>query len=82
MFVIALGFCVAHSILENLLHKSVNARRDANYALTIFGQRKVLELVGISWVYAPPQPEQLNNPANRFCHLGASLMHVYGHADE
>ena len=62
MFVIALGFCVAHSILENLLHKSVNARRDANYALTIFGQRKVLELVGISWVYAPPQPEQLNSP--------------------
>ncbi len=48
MFVFALGFCIEHSILEKFLRKSVNARRDANYALTIFGQRKVLELVGIS----------------------------------
>ena len=78
MLVFALGFCVAHSILENLLHKSVNARRDANYALTIFGQRKVLELVGISrgGLGVRRAAAQTGSATSVQC---ASPMHVYEH---
>jgi hypothetical protein len=67
LFVFAVGVCFVHSFLEHLLHRSSNAR-DANYTLTIFGQRKVVELVGISRglgvrpAAADTCPKQLGKP--------------------
>ena len=60
---------------------NISNARDANYALTIFGQRKVLGLVGISrgWLYTNNNNKQQKHQwkQGRTYEMGQKLCHIW-----